>query len=147
MKLKNPLLKNHWANFNQSWPKHPWMIGIHVSSNEVPRPFPRGDNYEVSKNTLLKLNNLLLQNHWPSFNQTWHKAFLGEGDSILFKSRPHPLSRRDNYEIAKKIDDIKKNFLSRTTRPISTKLGTMHPSVKGIQVCSNKWAPPFSMGR
>ena len=30
---------------------------------------------------------LVLQNHWPNFNQTWHKASLGEGDSKLFKWR------------------------------------------------------------
>ena len=30
---------------------------------------------------------LLLQNHWANFNQTWHKASLGEGDSSLFKWR------------------------------------------------------------
>ena len=29
--------------------KHPWMMGIHVCSNERPRPFPRGDNYEITK--------------------------------------------------------------------------------------------------
>ena len=28
---------------------------------------------------------LLLQNHWANFNQTWHKASLGEGDASLFK--------------------------------------------------------------
>ena len=28
---------------------------------------------------------LLHQNHWANFNQTWHKASLGEGDSCLFK--------------------------------------------------------------
>ena len=28
---------------------------------------------------------LLLQNYWANFNQTWHKASLGEGDSSLFK--------------------------------------------------------------
>ena len=28
---------------------------------------------------------LLLKNHWASFNQTWHKASLGGGDSSLFK--------------------------------------------------------------
>ena len=28
---------------------------------------------------------LLLQNHWANFNQTWHKASWGEGDSSLFK--------------------------------------------------------------
>ena len=24
---------------------------------------------------------LLLQNHWPNFNQTWHKASFGKGNS------------------------------------------------------------------
>ena len=28
---------------------------------------------------------LLLQNHWANFNQTSHKASLGEGDSSFFK--------------------------------------------------------------
>ena len=28
---------------------------------------------------------LLLQNHLANFNQTWHKASLGERDSSLFK--------------------------------------------------------------
>ena len=27
----------------------PWVKGIQVSSNEGPRPFPRGDNYEIAK--------------------------------------------------------------------------------------------------
>ena len=31
------------------------------------------------------LFHILLQNHWANFNQTWHKASLGEGDSSLFK--------------------------------------------------------------
>ena len=30
---------------------------------------------------------LLLQNHWANFNQTWHRASLGEGYSSLFKWR------------------------------------------------------------
>ena len=33
---------------------------------------------------------------------------------------------------------LKKKFFSRTTGPISTELGTMHPLVKGTQVCSTK---------
>ena len=36
---------------------------------------------------------LLLQNHWGKFNQTWHKASLGEGDSSLFKWRAPPFSK------------------------------------------------------
>ena len=33
-------------------------------------------------------------------------------------------------------------FFSRTTGPISTKLGTKHPWMMGITVCSNKWHLP-----
>ena len=36
---------------------------------------------------------LLLQNHWANFNQTWHKASLGEGDSSLFKWRAPPFCK------------------------------------------------------
>ena len=43
--------------------KHPLVKGIQVCSNEGPR-----------------LLNFLLQNHWANFNQTLHKASLGEGD-------------------------------------------------------------------
>ena len=37
-------------------------------------PFPRGDNYKIGKIHWQILKNLLLQNHWVNFNQTWHKA-------------------------------------------------------------------------
>ena len=36
---------------------------------------------------------LLLKNHWANFNQTWHKASLGDGDSNLFKWRATPFSK------------------------------------------------------
>jgi hypothetical protein len=36
---------------------------------------------------------LLLQNHWANFNQTWHKWFLGGWDSKLFKWRGLPFSK------------------------------------------------------
>ena len=29
--------------------KHPWVMGIHVSSKEGPRPFPRENDYEIAK--------------------------------------------------------------------------------------------------
>ena len=79
---------------------------------------------------------LLLQNHLANFNQTWHKTCIGEGDSSLFNEGPRPFPRGDNYEIAKVQEQILKIFFSRTTWPISTKQGTKHPWVKGIQVCS-----------
>ena len=34
-------------------------------------------------------------------------------------------------------------FFSRTTEPISTKLGTNHPLVKGFEICSNDGLCPF----
>ena len=46
-----------------------------------------------SENTLTKFKNLLLQNHWANFNQTWHKASLCEGDINLFKWRAPPFSK------------------------------------------------------
>ena len=45
--------------------------------------------------------------------------------------------------LQKYIDQFKKLCFSRTTGPISTKLGTTHPWVKGIQVCSKEGAPPL----
>ena len=37
--------------------KHPWVMGIQVSSNE--RPFLRGDNYEIAKKYIEFKNSFL----------------------------------------------------------------------------------------
>ena len=29
--------------------KHPWVKGFHICSNKGPRPFQRGDNYQIAK--------------------------------------------------------------------------------------------------
>ena len=71
----------------------------------------------------------LHQNHWTNFNQSWHKASF----------------REDNLEIAK-INWWNLKIFSRTTGTISTKFDTMHPWVKGIQVCSNEEPYPFPKG-
>ena len=89
------------------------------------------------------------------------KASLGEGDSSLFKWRPTSFSKERWLRNSKNtLTKLKKSFspeplgqfqpnfrykasykafrvLSRTTGPISTKLGTKHPWAKGIKVCSN----------
>ena len=39
-----------------------------------------------------------------------------------------------------------KVFFSKTTGPISTKLGTKHPWLKGTQICSNEGPRPFLRG-
>ena len=73
-----------------------------------------------------------------NFNHIWHKASLSEGDSSLFKSRALPFMKgRYLRNILKTLTKLKKIF-SRITGSFSTKLGTMHLWVKGIQVCSNE---------
>ena len=90
---------------------------------------------------------LFLQNYRANFNQTWHIASLGEGDSNLFKWIKGPAffqgeMIKNNEKSLTKL----KNLLLQTTKPISTILDTMHPWVKGIQVCSNEWPNPFPRG-
>ena len=96
----------------------------------------RGDNFEIAKIYWRYLKNLL-KNYWAKFKQTWHKASLGDGDSNLFKWRPTPFSKGDNYEIVKIHLPNLKIFFSRTIWPISTKLDTKHPRVKGNQGFTN----------
>ena len=94
----------------------------------------------------MKLKNLLLKNHWANFNQTWHKTFLGDEDSSLFKLRAQLFSkgRYSYYEKAKMHNDCwnLNIFFPRITWPIATKFATKHPLVKGIQVCSKE--EPFN---
>ena len=67
-------------------------MGIQICSKKGLHPFPMEDNYDIAK-TFTKFKNLLLKNHLANFNQTWHKASLGEGDSSSFKGRAPPLSK------------------------------------------------------
>ena len=52
----------------------------------------------------------------------------------------------DNSKIVKIYLKYLKIFLFRTTRSISTKLGTKHPWVEEIQVCSNEGLRPSQRG-
>ena len=46
--------------------------------------------------------NILLQNHWANFNQTWHKASLWMMEiQVCLKEGPHAFPRGVNYKIAK----------------------------------------------
>ena len=60
--------------------KHSWVKGIQLYFNEGPLPFSMGDNKEIAK-----IHRWTLKNHRANFNQTWHKAFLGDEDSSFFK--------------------------------------------------------------
>ena len=59
---------------------------------------------------------------------------------------PNPFPRGDNYEKVKIHWRNFKIFFSRTTEPISIKLGTKHSWVKGIKVCSNEGPRPSPSG-
>ena len=87
------LLRNHCANFNQTW--HKVSLGKGDSSLLKWRAitFPTGRYLQNSEITLTTLKNLLLKNRWANFNQTWHKSSFGKGDSSLFKWRDPSYSK------------------------------------------------------
>ena len=87
------LLQNHWTNFNQTWHKASLGEGDSSLFKRRAPPFSKGRNIRNSKNTLTNLKNILMQNHWTNFNQTWHKVSLGKGNSSLFKWRAPPFSK------------------------------------------------------
>ena len=99
------IAKMHWWNIKNFFSrttepfstklgtKYPWVKGIQVCSIEGPHPFWRGDNYQIAKIHCWNLKNLLFKSHKANFNQTWHNASLGEGDSSLFKWRAPPFSK------------------------------------------------------
>ena len=57
-----------------------------------------------------------------------------------------PLQRGDNHKNVKMGWGHLKIFFSRTTGPILNRLGTNHPWVEGIQVCSNEGYSPSPRG-
>ena len=69
-----------------------------------------------------------------------------KGIQVCSNEEPRPFPRGDNCEVAKIDWQNLKIFFSRTTWPFSTKLVTMHPWVKGIQVCLNEGPNPFRRG-
>ena len=76
--------------------------------------------------------------HWQISAKrcTLYKAFLSEGDSSLFTWRNTSFFKGD-YNTIVKIYWSHFKIFSRTNGPISAKLGTKHPFVRGFQVYSN----------
>ena len=118
---------------------HSWVKEIQACSNEMPRPFPREDNYEIAKTYRQKFKIFFFRTTGPistklGIMHPWVKVI-----KDCSYGGPRSFPRGDIYEIALiNEQNLKKKFFSRTTEPISTKSGTMHPWVKGIQVCSNE---------
>ena len=82
---------------------------------------------------------LLLHLAQPNLAQIilWMKGF-----QVCSTEGPCSFPRGDNYEIVK-IHWRKLKIFCRTAWPISTKLGTKHPFVKWIHVCTNEGPRPF----
>ena len=66
------------------------------------------------------------------------------GIQICSNEASCPFSRGEDYELAKCIDKILEFFFFRITGPISIKLGTKHPWMKWIKICSNEEKLPFN---
>ena len=66
-----------------------------------------------------------------------------KGNPVCTNERPHAFPRGDKHEKGKIHWRNLKIFISRTTGPISTKLGTKHPWVKGNLVYTNEGPCPF----
>ena len=89
----------------------------------------------------------LLKNHWANFTKlgTKHAWVRVKRIQVCSNEVPFHFPRVDNCKILKLLWLLLKIFFSRTARPISTKLGTIHPGVKGIKVWSN-WLRPIPRG-
>ena len=132
------LLQNHWANFSQTWQK--------ASLGEGNSNFLKWRALLYSKGRLLWNSKKYIDEIKKIFSRTprsisaklgtmhpWAKEI-----QICSNEGPHPFPRGDNYPIGKIHWKNLNIFFYRTTGPISHKLSTKHPWVKGIQVCSNK---------
>ena len=119
------------------------MKGIQICSNEETHPNPRGDYYEIVKIHLQYLKIFLSRNTGPISTNLGTKHPWVKEIQVYSNEGPRPFPRADNYEIAKIHWQNLIIFFSRTTRPISTKLDTKHPLVKGTQVCSTSNEGPF----
>ena len=87
---------------------YPWVMGMQVCTNEEPRPFSRGNNFEIANIQWHRL-----KKQCANFINTCHKASLSEENPNFFSNdEPCSLQRGDNDEIAKKnTDEIERHFL------------------------------------
>ena len=101
------------------------MKGTQFCSNEEPRPFQRGDNYEKAK---------FIDEIKKWLNHIWLPKVIKYVKRSKYSI--HDFSAKHTPSATLKI------FFSRITGPILTKPATMPAWVKGIQVCSNE--KPFN---
>ena len=93
-----------------------------------------------------RLNNRKWRQSYCSVDERSRALALLNAAQVYSNNRTRPSQMEDNKEIAKIYWRNLKIFFSKTTNPISTNLGPMHPWVKGIQVCSNEGSHSFTKG-
>ena len=108
------------------------MKGIQVCSNKEPRLFPRGDNYEI-----VKTHGRNKKNHTSNFNQTWHKVFLGEGDSSFVKWRMPVFKETSKWDSENTLTKFKNLLLQNHPATFNQSFWKL-PSVKDPQGFTNK---------
>ena len=69
-----------------------------------------------------------------------------KGTQVCSNEGPYSFPWGDNKEITKIYGQIFFKLLLQNIWPISNKLGTRHPWVEGIQICSNEGSRPFPRG-
>jgi hypothetical protein len=111
--------------------------GIQVYSNEGWLPSLRGDNSK-RVNIYKKYLKIFSRTTGPVSTRLGTNHPWGEGIQVCSNEGWLPSLRRDNSKRGKIYKKYLKIFSSRTTGPISTRLGTNYPWGEDIQVCSNE---------
>ena len=103
------LLQNHCLKMKLTWHKTSLSEGDSSLVKWLATPIRKGRWLQNSRNTWTTFKNLLLQNHWANFNQSWHKAYLIKEDSNCSNKRPRPFPREKISKKLKYIDHILKS--------------------------------------
>ena len=109
---------------------HSWVQGIQVCSNERTRPFPRGDNKEITNIHWRNLKIFFLRTTGPISAKFGTKHPSVMQNHVCSNDGTCPFPRGDQYEIVKIYWQTLKIIFSRT------KLSTKHPWLMGINF---KW--------
>ena len=129
------IVKIHWRNLNffirttgpistKLCTKHPWVMEIHVSWDECPRPFPMRDNNEIAKIFWRYFKFVFLGDTGPISTKHSTKHYRVMGIPVCANEGPWPFPWGDNKEIVKIHWPTLKIF-SRTTGPIAEIFGML----------------------
>ena len=116
------------------------MKGFQIYSTEGLCPCLREDNDKIAK--ICWRNLKIFRATEPISTKLGTKYSWVKGTQVYSNEGPHPLFKgRLLRNSENTLTNLK--IFSRTTCPISAKLDTKHPWVKGSQVCSNEGPCPF----